>query len=301
MSGAVRDALTRAGLVPLRWIGRGPVTRARRLTGLLAGPLRLLMRRRGRIVRRNLELCFPDWSLGRRRTVEREHFRHVAEMLGEIACAWFRAGRLGPEVGEVTGLEHLERARADGRGVMLLTGHVTCLELGGRLFGERVRSHGHGVYRPLRNPVLEAVQCEGRARYTEGMIRRDQPRAMIRHLRAGGVIWYAPDQDLGPERSHFAPFFGIPTATATGILELARLGRARVVPMYPLKDPDTGRVTVVLEPAFESFPSDSPEHDLARFNAFLERWIRRNPAQYWWLHRRFKTRPEGDSGFYCGA
>src|SRR5690606_30939476 len=100
--------------------------------------------------------------------------------------------------------------------------------------------------------------------------------------------WYAPDQDFGANRSVFVPFFGIATATATGIASLARMGDAVVVPMYPLRDPDTGRVRVIIEAAFEDFPSGDDPRDLGRFNAFLERQIRRDPAQYFWVHRRFK-------------
>jgi KDO2-lipid IV(A) lauroyltransferase len=113
------------------------------------------------------------------------------------------------------------------------------------------------------------------------------------------VLWYAPDQDMGPQRSRFAPFFGVETATATGMLELARLGRARVVPMIPLKNPETGRVRVHVEAGFEPFPSGDDVADLSRYNAFLERHVRAAPAQYWWLHRRFKSAPDG-SDRYAG-
>jgi len=291
-----RHALIRAALWPLKWIGRMPLARAQRATGWLGRLLHLLMRRRAYIVRRNLELCYPEKALAERRGLEHAHFRNLAESIGEIAVAWHRPSPLDEKFGEVTGLEHLEAARAGGRGVLLLTGHFTCLELGARLFGERVTARA--IYRPLRNPVLESVQTRGRARYAEAMIPRHNLRAMIRHLRSGGVLWYAPDQDMGPERSAFAPFFSIPTATATGMLELARLGRAAVVPMIPCKNPESGRVEVVLEPALEAFPSGNDVEDLARFNAVLERHVRARPATYWWLHRRFKTRPEGEPDRY---
>ncbi|MDT8450485.1 MAG: lysophospholipid acyltransferase family protein [Wenzhouxiangellaceae bacterium] len=299
----IRNTLTRAALLPLKFFGRRPLATARRATGWLAGPMRLLMRRRRAIVDRNLALCFPDLKTRRRERIARAHFRQLAEALGEIAFAWNRPGALGDDIGEVVGLEHIEAARAGGRGVVLLTGHCTCLELGARLLGERLRSREIGaraIYRPLRNDVLEAFQNCGRARYAEAMIARNDLHAMVRYLRAGGVLWYAPDQDLGPDRSRFAPFFGIESATATAIVDLARLGRARVVPMYPLKDPAAGRVTVWLEPAFEDFPSGDPVADLTRYNAFLERRIREHPAQYWWLHRRFKTAPPGDPARYPG-
>lgn len=291
------DGMLRVALAPLRWVGRMPLARAQRATGWLGGPMRMLMRRRARIVRRNLELCFPELDAGQRASLERAHFRNLAEAVGEIGVAWHHPGRLDASFGDVAGLEHVESARADGHGVLLLTGHVTCLELGARLFGERVR--GRAIYRPLRNPALEREQNRGRSRYADAMIPRKDLRSMVRHLRAGGVLWYAPDQDLGRDRSRFAPFFGIQTATAVGMLELARLGRARVVPMMPVKDSDSGRLRVVLEAPLDSFPSEDPDADLARFNAFLERHVRAAPAQYWWLHRRFKTAPDG-SDRYAG-
>ena len=293
---SVLHLLSWIGLLPIRLIGRLPPGLGRRLTGLLAGPMRWTMRRRAGIARRNLALCFGELTEQERERLLRAHFRQLAESLAEIAVAWQRPGRLDQRHGEVIGLEHLAAARSDGSGVVLLTGHVTCLELGARLFGEQVRAWG--IYRPLRNRAVNDFQNRGRARYAERMLARDDLRSMVRHLRSGGVLWYAPDQDFGPERSHFAPFFGLQTATARAIVDLARMSRAKVVPMFPIKDEASGRVTVHLEPALDDFPSEDPAADLARFNAFLERRIRQAPAQYWWLHRRFKTRPPGEPGVY---
>jgi len=287
--------VTRALLAPLMWLGRCRLSAVRRVTRPLAWPMRLAMRRRVAVVRRNLELCFPELGAHDRAQIEHAHFLHLAEAVGEISYAWNHRGPVDESVGTVQGLEHYAAARADG-GVLLLTAHVTCLELAARILGGHVR--GHGLYRPLRNPVLEALQQRGRSSYADGMFMRDDLRGIVRHLRSGGVLWYAPDQDLGPDRCEFAPFFGIETATARAIIDLARLGRARVVPMYPLKDPLSGRIAVCLEPAFDDFPSADPVADLARYNAFLERWVRAHPAQYWWLHRRFKTRPEGQPDRY---
>lgn len=292
----MREIPTRLALAPLARIGRLPLRHAQSATRWLAGPMRLLMRRRSSIVRRNLELCFPELDEDARSHLLRDHFRHLAESIGEISFAWHHPGKLDGMTGELLGMQHLEQARADGRGVMLLTGHFTCLEVAARLFGEQVRARA--IYRPLANPTLEELQIRGRSRYAEAMIPRKNLRTMVRHLRNGGVLWYAPDQDLGPARSEFAPFFGLATATATGMLELARLGRAHVVPMMPYKDPATGRIDVILEAPLDPFPSDDPIADLARFNAMLERHVRAAPATYWWLHRRFKTRPEGQPNPY---
>jgi Kdo2-lipid IVA lauroyltransferase/acyltransferase len=289
--------LTWLGLLPVRGLGRLPPGLARALVRPLGPLMRLTMRRRREIARKNLALCFSEASQVERERLLRAHFRQLAEMFADTAIAWQRPGRLDARLGVVTGLANLEAAMATGQGVLLITGHTTCLELGARLFGEQVAAHG--IYRPLRNPVLNDFQNRGRARYAQRMIPRDDLRSMVRHLRGGGVLWYAPDQDFGPERSLFAPFFGHPTATARGLLELARLGRAQVVPMYPIKDEASGRVTVHLEPALAAFPGPDPERDLARFNAFLERRIRQAPSQYWWLHRRFKTSPPGQPDRYA--
>lgn len=288
--------LTWLALLPIRLLGRLPPGLSRALVRPLAPAMRLAMRRRREIARQNLALCFPDCTPSERDALLREHFRQLAESVAEMAMAWQYPGRLDERFGEVVGLDHLAAAQGQGQGVLLITGHVTCLELGARLFGERVSARG--IYRPLRNPVLNAFQNRGRARYADAMIPRDDLRSMVRHLRSGGVLWYAPDQDFGPDRSLFAPFFGLPTATARGLLELARMGRARVLPMYPLKDLTSGRVTVYLEPELTDFPGPDPVADLSRFNEFLERRIRQSPAQYWWLHRRFKTAPPGEPSRY---
>ncbi len=292
----IRKILTHLALIPARILGHLPLPMSRGLLRLAAPVIRRLMGRRKRIVDRNLQLCFPDWSHAQRLSLRNRHFQQLSEAVAETAFCWCHRARLDDRYGSVTGLEHLERARAEGRGVLLVTGHSTCLELGARLFAEQVAVHG--VYRPLRNPVVNAFQNRGRGRYSPESIERSKLKTMIRYLRAGEVIWYAPDQDFGPERSAFVPFFGLETATTRGMLELARMGRASVIPMYPIKAPDSGRVTVHVLPAFDHFPSDDPVADLTRYNQFLETQIRKQPAQYWWLHRRFKSAPKGVASRY---
>lgn len=283
--------LTHLGLWPIRLLGRCRVHTARTLTRWLGPVLERLMARRRRIVDQNLAWCFPTLSDEERQALRHDHFRHLAEAVGEIAVAWGQDAPIRAEDGHVLGLSHVQAVQATGRGVLLVTGHTVCLEWAARVFGEAKVSSG--IYRPLSNPILERFQNQGRARYAEKMFDRDDLRGMVRHLRAGGVLWYAPDQDFGPKRSVFAPFFGIETATMKALPELARLGRAVVVPMYPIKNKATGQVVVHIEPPWWDFPTEDAVADATRFNAFLERYIRQAPAQYWWLHRRFKTSPEG--------
>lgn len=291
----ISKLLLSLALVPLRLLGRLPLGVSRGLLRPLAPLLGAFMTRRRAVVERNLDLCFPELEPRQRAAMRKAHFRNLSDSLAETALAWCRPGRLDERFGELKGLAHLRQAQASGQGVLMLTAHATCMELGARLAGEQV--WGRAIYRPLRHPVLEEFQNAGRGRYAEAMIPRDDVRAMVRYLRAGGLLWYAPDQDFGPRRSEFAPFFGLPTATPTGLLDLVRLGRALVVPMYPIKQ-DDGRVLVVFEPAWTDWPSGDAVADLARYNACVERWVRANPPQYWWLHRRFKSAPDGQGDRY---
>lgn len=293
---SVSNLLLSLALVPLCLLGRLPLSVSRGLLRPLAPLLDAFMVRRRAVVDRNLDLCFPDLEPRQRVAMRKAHFRHLSDSLAETVLAWCRPGRLDKRFGELIGLEHLRQAQESGQGILMLTAHATCMELGARLVGEQVQARA--IYRPLRHAALEDFQNAGRGRYAEAMIPRDDVRAMVRHLRAGGVLWYAPDQDFGPERSEFAPFFGLPTATPTGLLDLVRLGRALVVPMYPIKQRD-GRVKVVFEAAWTDWPSGDAVADLARYNACVECWVRANPPQYWWLHRRFKSVPAGQGDRYA--
>jgi len=220
----------------------------------------------------------------------------VARSLFEAAWSWSAAARRIQRMGRVEGLEHLEAARQSGRGVMLVTAHVTCLEIGARVLAERVPIAA--VYRPLKSPVLEWYQNRSRLAYGEAVIGKREVRDAVKLLRRGGLVWYAPDQDFGPGQSLFVPFFGIPAATLLATHRLARLTGCSVVPMFPVYDAQKRHYTVHIQPALESFPGPDAGADLARINALMEAHIRSAPEQYWWIHRRFKTRPGGEAPFY---
>lgn len=155
-----------------------------------------------------------------------------------------------------------------------------------------------GIYRPLKSPVLEYYQNLKRLSYGEGMIQKRDMRSAVRFLRQGGNLWYAPDQDFGPKQTLFAPFFGIQTASLLATIRLAKMTDCAVVPMFPAFDQSSGHYTVKLLPALENFPSSDDLADLTRINAIMEAHIRTVPEQYWWIHRRFKTRPPDEAPFY---
>ena len=284
--------------VGLLWlIGKTPQSVALALSGPLAWLMTRAMGRRRRVAERNIERCFPDLDAEQRAELLAGCFRSLARMLFEVAWSWSAPDRFMNRIRSTEGLEHLKEAAAAGRGVLLVTAHFTCLEIGGRLaalaFGDAA-----GMYRPLRSPVLEWYQNRGRSRYAVCMIEKSDLRGAVRYLRGGGVLWYAPDQDFGAKRSVFAPFFGLQTATVVATERLVQLTGCAVVPMFPVYDASSRRYTVKFWPALEDFPTGQVVADLTRINALLEEHVRQAPEQYWWIHRRFKTRPPGEPPFY---
>jgi KDO2-lipid IV(A) lauroyltransferase len=278
-------------------LGKLPQPAGLALSVPLSGIISVAMKSRRKIAERNIERCFPELDADEREDLIRRNFRALARMLFEIAWSWSASSRRIGRMGRVDGWERVERAQEAGDGVLLITAHLTCLEIGGRLIGE-TWSGASGIYRPLRSPVLEWYQNRSRGQYSCGGISKRDMRSAIRFLRSGGVLWYAPDQDFGPKQSTFAPFFGISAATLEATVRLVELTGCRVIPMFPLYDKATRRYTVQLLPELENFPSGDLVADLSRVNRLMEEQIRGAPEQYWWIHRRFKTRPEGEPPFY---
>lgn len=283
--------------VGLMWVlGRMPRRAGLALVRPLGPLMRVAMKRRREVAQRNLERCFPEWDDAHRQQVLRDSFDALARALVETAWCWSGAATRMLDRVEFSGLEHLLEAEERGRGVLLVTAHFTSLEIGGRFVCDK--ADVTGVYRKLENPVFEWYQNRGRLSYARGMIDKNDMRAVIRLLRHGGVLWYAPDQDFGPRESAFAPFFGIPTASLLATHRLPRMTGCSVLMMRPVYDVERDRYRVIVEPALDDFPGDDPVEDLARVNAILEAQIRQAPEQYWWVHRRFKTRPDGEAPFY---
>lgn len=262
--------------------------------------MRVVMSSRRRIVERNLERCFPELDAARRNELLKASFTSLARTVFETAWAWSPSKRLD-RMGRADGFSNLTQFSKAGRGMLILTLHSTCLEIGAHYFGLGLKRNGiesAGIYRPLRSPVLEWYQNRGRSRYADSMISKRDMRSAIRLLRRGGAVWYAPDQDFGPRESVFAPFFNIPAASLLATRKLAQLTGCAVVPMYPYYDAGLACYRVEVLPALEDFPGEDAVADLARINRVTEDLIRSRPEQYWWVHRRFKTRPPGEPPFY---
>lgn len=279
----------------LRCIARLPFRWALAVGALLGRLSYYLMPYRRRIAEANLALCLPELTVAERAALVRENLRYTGRGLVEAGIAWWGKPSLIQRLSHFEGLEHLQQALGEGRGVILLGAHFTPLELTGRIMLTRIPFQV--LYRENRNPVIERFMRENRQRLYEQALPRRDLRAVVRALRKRRVVWYPPDQDYGRPHSVFAPFFGIPAATITVTSRLARLTGAAVIPAYGTARESDG-YTIRLYPPLQDFPSGDDEQDASRLNALLEAEIRRHPEQYYWVHRRFKTRPDGVPGPY---
>lgn len=250
------------------------------------------MKRRARIAYRNLELCFPEMSAAERHQMVVKNFESVGMGLMETGMAWFWPDWRVNRWFDVSGTEHIKAVQGQNRGVLLIGVHFLTLELGARIFG--IHNPGIGVYRPNDNPVLDWLQTWGRMRSNKSMIDRKDLKGMVRALKNAEIIWYAPDHDYGPRSSVFVPFFAVEqAATTTGTWMLAKMSRACVVPFVPRRKADgKGYEMVILDPQCNP-PLENAEETARWMNGVVERCIMMAPEQYMWLHRRFKTRPEG--------
>ena len=274
--------------LPYRW-----AMAAGDLIGLIAMPL---ARYRRHVVDTNLALCFPEKSPRERARLRRANFRYTGRGVVELGmAAWWPEERVAG-IGTVTGLEHVREARRQGRGVILMGLHFTSLDFTGRIMLRHVPFQV--IYRENENPVVERFMRGSRERHFEDAIHRRDMRGLIRALRRGQVIWYPPDQDYGRRYSVFAPLFGRPAATITVLSRLAAMTGAAVLPALNRARTDGRGYLVRIDPPLEGFPSGDEVADATRINRLLEERIREAPEQYYWVHRRFKTRPEGEPSPY---
>jgi KDO2-lipid IV(A) lauroyltransferase len=283
-------------LVGLAWlIARLPLPMIARLAGLLGAIAYRLARARREITRTNLALCFPELSAEDRESLARSSFTHTAMGLLESTTVWLNPNRDFAERTRVYARERLEAAREKGCGVILLGGHFSALDV----MGPGLAALDLDViYRENKNPVWEWLQVRGRSRYFGAVIERSDARTIVRRLKQGRVIWYAADQDYGRKRSVFAPFFGIQTASITATAKLSALTGAPVLLGSNFRDLGTLTWEAYAEEPLCGFPSGDDVADATAINQAIEAAILRHPEQYLWMHRRFKTRPEGESSLY---
>jgi KDO2-lipid IV(A) lauroyltransferase len=301
MPGMPRPTFTRSLLAPRQWpawlgvaviwlIARLPqralIWLGRRLGALV---LRVPSARR-HIAEANIALCFPELDAAERAALVDANLRDIGMMMMEFALGWMGSDRRMADIPtRIEGLQHLEAARAQGNGVLLVGGHFSHLELCARLVSQRIRIAG--MYRRMDSAVFEWVVLRARLHYAAAMFDKDDIRGTVKYLRGGGTLWYAPDQDMRSKDSVFVPFFGVPAATITATHHLARMSGAVVIPFFHRRLPDGQGYALRLGAPLENFPGTDVLDDTARVNACIEQMVREAPEQYLWVHKRFKTRP----------
>jgi KDO2-lipid IV(A) lauroyltransferase len=273
----------------------GALLRLGRWLGL--GMYRVASERR-RVAARNLELCFPQMPPVERKRLLKENFASTGIAFFEMAMSWWWPQKRLAKLAHIEGLEHLQAAQRDGEGAILMALHFTTLEIGAALLGQRHTIDG--MYREHRNALFDFVQRQGRERHNLDSlaVEREDVRGMIKLLRKGRAIWYAPDQDYGAKQSIFVPLFGIEAATVTATTHFARLGKARVIPFTQRRLEDGSGYRLVLHPPLEGFPGEGEAADALRINQWVEQAVTECPEQYLWAHRRFKSRPAGAPKLY---
>lgn len=275
----------------LHWL---PLPLLRALGWGLGRLLYRLGRERRTVALINLRLCFPEKTEAEREELAREHFVAFARAVLDRTLGWWAPKKRLERLIRIQGVEHL--TDPEGRPVIILCPHFVGLDAA----ATRVSMHivGCSVFSKQKNPVLNKLLYDGRRRFNPAILlsRQDGLRKIVRSMKEGHQFYYLPDMDFGPQESIFVPFFGVQAATIPALSRMVRLTGARVVACIARQVSDGYEIEVM--PAWENFPGASVEEDTAFMNRFIESQVLRMPAQYFWLHKRFKTRPPGEQRFY---
>ncbi len=252
---------------------------------------------RRRIARRNIELCFPELSTREVTRLTHRHFAALGVALFSIGISWVASKQRMKRLIHYRNREIYEQTVADHRNIILLAPHFLGLELGGMCFS--LECPGVSMYQKIHDPVVDRQVYQGRCRYGGIMIeRKTSLKTLVRLLRQGLTFYYLPDQNPGRRRGIFVPFFGIQTATYPTLSHFAKLANAVVIPCFSRFLPYGQGVEMVFMPPLEPFPTDDPVADATLMNHRIEEGIRLMPEHYFWVHRRFKTRPAGEPSLY---
>ena len=246
----------------------------------------------------NLKKCFPEWSVEKREAVLKRHFQHMAKLMFEYGLYWYAPAERLRSLVRYENKHYLDDALDAGEKVILLYPHFTAFEMAVYTLNQDVPLTS--MYSHQKNKAMDEQILKGRHRYDNVFLigRTEGLRAIIKHLRKSDAPFlYLPDQDFGRNDSIFVDFFGVPTATITGLSRIAGMAKAKVIPAIPFREADN-TVTLRFYEPWEHFPTEDVVADTQRMNDFIEARVREIPEQYFWLHKRFKTRPEGEAGFY---
>jgi KDO2-lipid IV(A) lauroyltransferase len=254
---------------------------------------------RSKVVKTNLRLCFPNLNKEEVDALALEHWKLFGRSVLERSRIWLGSGK------QITDIVTIESAitLGDRKPRLLINPHFVGLEGGfmalSVIASQRDWPKGAGLYQKMKNPFFNQKMIEWRNRFGGKSIeRQSRLRDLIREIQTGNFIFIAPDIDLGPRDSVFVPFFGIQTNTITSVSRLARLSGAEVCLMTTTLNKDRKGYTCRISEPLPDFPSDDVEKDTARLNQYIEELVRERPAEYYWVHKRFKHRPPGEPSLY---
>lgn len=286
--------LTRSGLALLWLLHCLPLALQAALGNLLGGLFYRVIGRRRKVALTNLRLCFPELPEAERIALAKAHFRVLTRSLLERAMLWWASAPRLQRMIRIEGEEHLLRLEAEGRPVLILGPHFVGIEAGGLCLS--VKRSMAVIYTRQSNPIIDRVLFKGRSRFHSPavLVRQDPIRTVLKVLRSARPFHYSPDMDYGPRDAVFVPFFGVPAATITGLSRLARVAGAAVLPCVTTMLPGGAGYVVEIGEPWADFPTADVEADTRRMNTWIESVVRTMPEQYYWVHRRFKTRPEGE-------
>lgn len=264
-----------------------------RILGRMALPF---AHHRRHVTETNLRLCFPTISEAELKKRLNNCFESAGIGMFETAMAWWMSTRRFKKLFVIEGLEHLEKALEKKHGALILAAHFTTLEVGGRILSLHIPYNG--VYREHKNPAFQFIMHHTREKHIHQAIARNDVKQFLKSFKKNMPIFYVADQDYGRKHSVFVPFFGINAATITGTSRIAKISKTSVLPYFVYRREDNSGYTATIFPALENYPTDDPYKDALRINKIVEQAILKSPDQYLWQHRRFKTRPEGETGLY---
>jgi Kdo2-lipid IVA lauroyltransferase/acyltransferase len=283
------------GVALMRTMGWLPLPVVRSLGWLLGWALYWAVPTRRRVVAKNLSLCFPELATQHLKRLEREVFTYFAQAWLDRGWLWHAPAATVNARLNLTGALH----ELDGSSpTVIFAPHFIGMDAGGAALSGKVQRQFTSIYTDQSNKVVDEWILKGRKRAgnTRMFGRADGVREITQSLRAGEPLYLLPDMDFGEKGAELVPFFGITAATVPSVSRFARLGKAKVVPVITRLTPSGYDVQVLS--AWQNFPTADVHADTARMNAELEGYIRSMPAQYYWVHKRFKTRPPGEAQVY---
>ncbi len=282
----------------LRFFTYLPTSVIRQCGSALGMLIYYLIPSRRRVAHINIKQAFPNYNKQQVDDLNKKAFKNMGISIFEMGTAWFANSDDLKKQCEIEGKEHLDQAIAENKGIILLTGHFTTLEIGGRLISFYVNKY-NAVFKKSRNPLFNALVVHYRSKMGDELIETKNGRAIIRGLKNGHATWFAPDQDYHRQDIVFTPFLGGIASTLTATAKMARMANATVVPFYQKRLTGGKGFKLVILPALKDFPTKNIEADSARINKTIEDMVYACPEQYLWAHKRFKTQPDRSSNFYA--